>query len=139
MTLDAKGNPSYTKVVENPYILGQFEFIEIMLAKTARVLSVSESHPMVLSNGSKLAAKDVKASDIVLAHPGGLTEVTRVGKSTRLGKWALMTDTCSVLANGIFTGTLCDDAAKFQGVMAPSTLKDIDDLFQPMDANGDGS
>merc|ERR1719198_373107 len=133
LTLDAHGNSMYTKVKDNTYIPGPFSFHSIMFNDTGRILSVTENHPMFANQSSspetvhKLAAQDVKPGDIIRMQSMDSAVVSYVGVSTRLGKWTLATESCTVVANGVFTGTLCEDADQWLNITSPQ-LNPIDTM-----------
>jgi len=116
LTVDENGKPMYTRVVENPLISGTYEFRTFTFDNHPNNVTVTDNHPMCLAGEGKcqpLSADQVIVGQKLALHSGAQATVANITSSTRLGKYALMTETCTVLANGVVTGTVCMDTEKW--------------------------
>jgi hypothetical protein len=104
--------PEWTKVMSNTFHETPSSFVALQ-TDDGSMLSVTEAHVMkVYRDGViyALPANKVTVSDQIMDHQRQLHQVISVSQSTGSGKYDLITDYGSVLANGLLVSTICEDA-----------------------------
>jgi len=126
LTLDKAGNKMWTIFEDRTYINGTFSVREFHFDPTSTEVSggvapsplvVTDNHEMIISNGQNNSYKVVKAEyvkpgDVVWTGGGALKEILSTKVSHRVGKVDVVTQDCTVLANGVYTTTSCDNKAR---------------------------
>lgn len=136
LTQGEDGVEFHTKVEQNSLTEGNFTFITIVLDDPrASTISVTEQHGVMTygEDGSFviLEAKTISMGQRLRVGGSGSAKVVSVERSVRSAKYALATEDCTVLANGILVGTVCMDAARSNVLMQqmPETPKFDKDYF----------
>lgn len=141
LTLDDRGVPVYTQVKWNAYVPGNFSFRTIILQEYQRNLTTTETHPVCLGVEGKChptAARNVVVGQQLAVSPGGKATVAAILSSYRLGKIALETESCTVIANGVLTGTVCNDTKKWAATRDAESLAEGLLAYGKLDVNNDG-
>lgn len=115
LTLDEDHKPTYTRIVANPYMPGNFSFRTIGFDNKVGSVTVTDKHPVCLSGSRR--CQPIESGSLGPGHfllaVGGEERVASVTSSQRWGKYALWTESCTVLASGVLSGTVCEDASKW--------------------------
>jgi len=127
------GASMWTKVLKNHRMEGDFVFTAVTVQDNSqsRTLAVTENHMFLkLHNGtySVVFAASVQKGDMV-RHAGGIGMVEKVGSFVATRKFDLMTDACSVLANGILTTTSCEDVDRQKEMLRHDGTGDLPHLL----------
>ena len=112
----------YAKVLDNKETLGDFEFLVVKVkdlkdpSKTKEV-AITPDHIMITLDEKKeiklVAARDLKGDEFFYTE-NGLYQIYEITKKTLKNKYSLSVKGGCVLANGIFTSSICSgDNAQF--------------------------
>ena len=110
----------YNKVLENKLTEGEIEFYLVRVKSLEdpsklKEISVTPEHLMIVLDEKKevktVAAKNLKGDEIMDSEDG-LCQVYEISKKTLKNKYTLSVKGGCILANGIFTSSICsgDDA-----------------------------
>ena len=111
---------TYNKVLENKVTEGEIEFYVVRVKSLEdpsklKEISVTPEHLMIVLDEKKevktVAAKNLKGDEIMDSEDG-LCQVYEISKKTLKNKYTLSVKGGCILANGIFTSSICsgDDA-----------------------------
>ena len=112
----------YAKVLDNKETLGDFEFLVVKVkdlkdpSKTKEV-TITPEHIMITLDEKKeiklVVARDLKGDEFFYTE-NGLYQIYEITKKTLKNKYSLSVKGGCVLANGIFTSSICSgDSAQF--------------------------
>ena len=101
----------FTKVVRNVKSEGSFNYTEITL-ESGKTLTVTNEHGIIImdheSNQKIMKASDLKEGQMLITLQG--TEIIKnVNYLSIKDKYILETEDGTVIANGIYASTICDD------------------------------
>lgn len=139
-TLDFDGKLTYTEVEANVFMPGNISFIKFIFEEPRRMeLSVTEDHPMLVSTGygySFVPAHSVVVGQKMPTFPERNALVAEVQRTMARGKYVLTTEQCSVIANGILTGTTCVDNDRWVDMMSMNTRSAVMTMIKAMNNTG---
>lgn len=125
-TLDMNGTTFRTEVEQKNVLRGNFSMVEISFASLeengmasmvpTEPLLVSVSHPMlIIEEGGGLKVQEaasMRPGHQLRVSDGSLVQVSAVKLLHRPSKVVLVTEDCTILANGIYTATSCENPAR---------------------------
>merc|ERR1712113_1320692 len=122
LTQHENGTSFYTKVTQNALTEGSFTFITVMLDDPhASHLTVTAEHAvMTYGEDGQLVILEAQALQVgqrLRVAGVGYASVVSVEQSVRSKKYALFTEDCTAFANGVFVGTVCENAARSEVLM----------------------
>lgn len=101
----------YSAVTENVFVEGPVEMVRLQFVEHEAHLTATSSHwHYVLGDSGSLVpiqASEITVGMTMLHHSKTNLTVAAVSTLHTSGRWSLSTESCSALANGFLSGTIC--------------------------------